>query len=61
MAPFVKEDIPISLAAPNDTVLFMQDQNSPWAMDLNTSVTIVFGILGLILQAGQICFGRRQM
>ncbi|KAK2602808.1 hypothetical protein N8I77_009313 [Diaporthe amygdali] len=39
----------------------MQDPNSPWAMDLNTTVTIVFGILSLILQAGQFCYGRRQI
>ncbi|KAJ0117824.1 hypothetical protein J7T55_002024 [Diaporthe amygdali] len=57
MAPLTSDPA----AAYNDTVLVMQDPNSPWAMDLNTTVTIVFGILSLILQAGQFCYGRRQI
>lgn len=61
MAPFASGTTSLSLSAPNDTVLVMQDPNSPWTMDLNTSVTIIFGILGLIFQAWQICYGRRQM
>lgn len=61
MAPFASDSTPPSFSAPNDTILVMQDPNSPWEMDLNTSVTIIFGILGLIFQAGQICYGRRQM
>lgn len=61
MAPLTSGNSPFPLPAPNGTILMMQDRNSPWEMDLNTSVTIIFGILGLIFQAGQICYGRRQM
>lgn len=61
MAPITSGNAPLSLSASNDTILVMQDPSSPWEMDLNTSVTIIFGILGLIFQAGQICYGRRQM
>lgn len=60
MAPLTSEENPVPSTAYSDTVV-MKDPDSPWAMDLNTSVTIVLGVLSLILQAWQICYGPRHM
>lgn len=61
MAPLTSGSVPVPSAAFSDTFLVMKDPNSPWAIDLNTSVTIILGVLSLILQAWQIFNGRRHM
>lgn len=61
MAPLTSGNITGPSKAYGDPVLVMKDADSPWAMDLNTSVTIVLGVLSLILQAWQIFYGPRHM
>lgn len=50
-----------SLAFSNDTFILVQRSDSPWAMDLNTLVTIVFGVIGIAFQAGHVFRGRTRM
>lgn len=48
-------------AFPNSTVILVQGSDRPWAMDLNTLVTIVFGVIGIAFQAGHVFRGRTRM
>ena len=50
----------LPLATSNSTIIIVQDVGGPWALDLNTLVTIVFGVIGIALQAGQLYRGRVQ-
>lgn len=50
-----------SLAFSDGTLIVVQGSESPWAMDLNTLVTIVFGVIGIAFQAGHVLRGRTRM
>lgn len=53
MAPMtLSHNATLSLAASNGTIILVQGSDSPWAMDLNTLVTIVFGVISIAFQAG---------
>ena len=47
-----------SFTTSNGTIIFLQEPDSPWALDLNTLVTIVFGIITIAFQAGHIYYER---
>lgn len=47
----------ISLATSNGTIILVQGPDSPWRLDLNTLVTIVFGVIGIAFQAGHVYYG----
>lgn len=57
MAILHRDSLP--LAAPDGTVILMKGADSPWALDLNTLVTVVFGVIGIAFQAWQVYLGRR--
>lgn len=44
----------------NETTIMVKESGDPWALDLNTLVTILFGIVGVVLQAGAMYYGRTQ-
>ncbi|KAI3392904.1 hypothetical protein diail_4991 [Diaporthe ilicicola] len=44
----------LPLTSPNGTIILIQSADNPWAMDLNTMITIVFGVIGIAFQAGHV-------
>lgn len=48
----------MSFAASNGTIILVQSPDNPWNLDLNTLVTIVFGIITIAFQAGQMYYER---
>lgn len=48
----------ISLDASHGPIILVQGSDSPWALDLNTLVTIVLGVICIALQASQIYLER---
>lgn len=48
----------ISLDASHGPIILVQGSDNPWALDLNTLVTIVLGVICIALQASQIYFER---
>lgn len=48
----------ISMDTSNGQIILVQGSDSPWALDLNTLVTIVLGVICITLQASQIYYER---
>ena len=48
----------MSLATPNGTIILVQGSDNPWTLDLNTLVTIVFGIITIAFQASNMYYKR---
>lgn len=44
----------ISLATPNGTIILVQGPDTSWSLDLNTLVTIIFGIITITFQVAQV-------
>ncbi|KAK2602809.1 hypothetical protein N8I77_009314 [Diaporthe amygdali] len=59
MAPMtVSHNNTLPLAASNGTIILIHGVDSPWDMDLNTLITIVFGVIGIAFQAGHVYYRR---
>lgn len=50
----------LPLAASDGTIILVQGVDSSWTLDLNTLVTIVFGVIGIAFQAGHVYTRRTQ-
>lgn len=48
----------ISLDKSDGQTIFVQGSDSSWVLDLNTLVTIVFGVISIAFQAGHIYYAR---
>lgn len=48
----------MSFATSNGTIILVQGPGNPWNLDLNTLVTIVFGIITVAFQAGHMYYER---
>ncbi|POS78173.1 hypothetical protein DHEL01_v203437 [Diaporthe helianthi] len=58
MATGTASDKAISLDTSDRQIKFVQGSDSSWALDLNTLVTIVFGVISIAFQAGQMYYAR---
>ncbi|KAG6356857.1 hypothetical protein INS49_014731 [Diaporthe citri] len=47
----------IPFATSNGTIILVQGSDSPWDLDLNTLVTIVFGVISIAFQIGHMYHG----
>lgn len=55
MAPItLSHNNTISIATSNGTIILVQGPDNPWDLDLNTLVTIIFGIITITIQAAQV-------
>lgn len=58
MATGHASDKVISLDTSDGQINLVQGSDSPWVLDLNTLVTIVFGVISLAFQAGHMYYAR---
>lgn len=59
MAPLtLSHNNTLTLATPNGTVILVQGADNPWTLDLNTLVTIVFGVVSIAFQVSHVYRGR---
>lgn len=59
MAPItLSHNNTLSFATSNGTIILVQGSDSSWDLDLNTLVTIVFGVISIAFQIGHLYYGR---